>query len=105
VFPVRYELGFISQKTAFFVVTAMKILSLHSINRLGSVAETQCVSCEVRTGILYPRNVILPSHRRENIKSYSLLLTGLMSLRSERPNQGRAVCLIRGSQYTLNTAT
>jgi hypothetical protein len=27
----------------------------HSINRLGSVAETYCVSCEVRTGILYPR--------------------------------------------------
>jgi hypothetical protein len=24
VFPVRYELGFISQKTAFFIVTAMK---------------------------------------------------------------------------------
>jgi hypothetical protein len=29
VFPVRYELGFISQKTAFFMVTAVKT-SLHN---------------------------------------------------------------------------
>jgi hypothetical protein len=28
---------------------------LHSINRLDSVAVTLCVSCEVRTGFLYPR--------------------------------------------------
>jgi hypothetical protein len=28
---------------------------LHSINRLGSVVETYCVPCEVRTGFLYPR--------------------------------------------------
>jgi hypothetical protein len=28
---------------------------LHIINRLGFVAETQCVSCEVRTCFLYPR--------------------------------------------------
>jgi hypothetical protein len=26
--PVRYELGFISQKTAFFIVTAMKPANL-----------------------------------------------------------------------------
>jgi hypothetical protein len=26
--PVKHELGFISQKTAFFIVTAVKILSL-----------------------------------------------------------------------------
>jgi hypothetical protein len=30
---------------------------LDSINRLGSLAETQCVSCEVRTEILYPRRL------------------------------------------------
>jgi hypothetical protein len=29
-----------SQKTAFFIVTAMKLQIIHSINRLGSVAET-----------------------------------------------------------------
>jgi hypothetical protein len=29
------------------------INSLNNINRLGSVAVTKCVSCEVRTGFLY----------------------------------------------------
>jgi hypothetical protein len=40
VFPVRYELGFISQKTAFFIATAVKISNLNiALNWLGSVAE------------------------------------------------------------------
>jgi hypothetical protein len=34
-FPVRYELGFISQKTAFFVVTAVKPKTLHNYNIVG----------------------------------------------------------------------
>jgi hypothetical protein len=37
---------------------------------LGSVEEAYCVSCEVRTGFLYPKDGILHSHRRENLKSY-----------------------------------
>jgi hypothetical protein len=38
--PVRYELGFISQKTEFFIVTALKTSYFHSINWLDSVVET-----------------------------------------------------------------
>jgi hypothetical protein len=45
---------------------------LHSINRLGSVTETEYVSCEVRTGFYIPEDTILHSHRRENLKSYKL---------------------------------
>jgi hypothetical protein len=30
-FPVRYDLGFISQKTAFFIVTAVKTSNLTEI--------------------------------------------------------------------------
>jgi hypothetical protein len=37
--PVRYELGFVSQKTPFFIVTAVKPQILHNINWLSSVAE------------------------------------------------------------------
>jgi hypothetical protein len=32
--------GVTSQKTASFIVTAVKTLNLHSINRLGSIVET-----------------------------------------------------------------
>jgi hypothetical protein len=46
-----------SQKTAFFIVTAVKPQILHSINRPGSVTETKYVSCEVRTLFLYPTAV------------------------------------------------
>jgi hypothetical protein len=44
-----------SQKTAFSYSSPCKPEGLHSINRLSSVAEMWCVSCEVRTGFLYPR--------------------------------------------------
>jgi hypothetical protein len=37
------------------VVTALETSILDSINGLGSIAETSCVSCEVRTGFLYLR--------------------------------------------------
>jgi hypothetical protein len=48
-FPVRYDLGFYILEDGI-LVTAMKTQILHSINRLGSVAETECVSSEVRAG-------------------------------------------------------
>jgi hypothetical protein len=48
---------------------------LQSINRLDSVAETQCVSCEVGTGFCIPEDGILHRHRREKLKSY-IALTG-----------------------------
>jgi hypothetical protein len=37
--PVSYELVFLSHKTVFFIVTALKLQILHNINRLGSVEE------------------------------------------------------------------
>jgi hypothetical protein len=37
--PVKYELGFISQKTSFIIVVAVRTSNFSSINRLGSVAE------------------------------------------------------------------
>jgi hypothetical protein len=46
---------------------------LHSINWLVSVAETWCVSCEVRTGFYISEDYILHSHRRENLKSYIVI--------------------------------
>jgi hypothetical protein len=33
--PVKYEVGFISQMTPFFIVTAVRPQILHSFNRLG----------------------------------------------------------------------
>jgi hypothetical protein len=47
---------------------------IHSISWLDSVAETYCVSCEVRTRILYPRRRH-SIHRRGNLKSY-IAITG-----------------------------
>jgi hypothetical protein len=44
-----------SQSTALLIVTAVKTSNLNSFNRLNSVAERQCVSCGVRTGVLYTR--------------------------------------------------
>jgi hypothetical protein len=37
VFPVRYKLGFVSQKTAFFIVTAVKTTNLISLISTRSV--------------------------------------------------------------------
>jgi hypothetical protein len=48
---------------------------LHIVNWLGSVRETQCVSCEVQPGIYIPEDGILHSHRREDLKS-CISLTG-----------------------------
>jgi hypothetical protein len=48
---------------------------LHRINWLDSVAETLCVSCDIRAGFYIPQDDILHSHRRENLKSY-IALTG-----------------------------
>jgi hypothetical protein len=56
--PVRYELDLLSQKTAFFIVTTGKPQILHSINRLGSIAETLWVFCEVGSGLLCPTAAI-----------------------------------------------
>jgi hypothetical protein len=47
--------GVTSQKTTFFIVNAVKTSNLTYTNRLGSAAEKLCDSCEVRTGLLYPR--------------------------------------------------
>jgi hypothetical protein len=52
--PVKYELGFhISEDDILHSHRRKKPEILHSINRLDCVAETQCVSCEVRTGFSY----------------------------------------------------
>jgi hypothetical protein len=48
-------------------------IALHSIKRLGSLAE-MCVSCEVRTGFYIPEDGILHS---EKLKSYKFLLSVL----------------------------
>jgi hypothetical protein len=70
-FPKRRFLqephGVTSQKTAFLILPR-KSKIVHSINRLGSLAETECVSCEVRTGFYIPEDDILHSHSCENLK-------------------------------------
>jgi hypothetical protein len=53
VFPVRYELNvYILFMCSVWFSQQTATVSLNSINRLGFVAEMQCVSCEVRTGFL-----------------------------------------------------
>jgi hypothetical protein len=51
--PVSYEVGFYIPESDILHSDRREIL--HSINRQGYVSETQCVSCEVRTGLLYTR--------------------------------------------------
>jgi hypothetical protein len=54
--PVRYQLGFyISEGGILHSHPRENLRSYIAINRLGSVAETYYVSCEVRTWFLYPR--------------------------------------------------
>jgi hypothetical protein len=58
VFPVRYKLNsyiYCILPTQSVYVFRM-ILTINSINRLGSVAETSCVSCEVQTEFFYILN-------------------------------------------------
>jgi hypothetical protein len=53
---------------------------LHSINRLGYVAETYLSPLKYELGFYIPEDGILQSHRRENLKSY-IALTGWAVLR------------------------
>jgi hypothetical protein len=58
-FPVRYELKFYMIFVCFVWFSQYTaIISLNSINRLGFVAETECVSCEVRTEFLYSAHTV-----------------------------------------------
>jgi hypothetical protein len=74
VLPVRYELNcyiFCPQSVSVCSVWFSQqtaVISLNSINRLGFVAETEYVSCEVRTELLY----ILPT---ECICVFRMVLT------------------------------
>jgi hypothetical protein len=68
VFPVRYDLNSYINcilPTECICVpygshNKQRLFPLNSINRLGFVAETLCVSCEVRTEFLY---ILHSSHR------------------------------------------
>jgi hypothetical protein len=53
--PVRYELGFYIPEGGILHSHGREILKPYSINRLGSVVERLCVSCDVSTGFLYSR--------------------------------------------------
>jgi hypothetical protein len=54
--PVRYELGFyIPENGILYSHRRENLESYIHINRLSSVTETKCGSCEVRTRCLYPR--------------------------------------------------
>jgi hypothetical protein len=72
--PVKYELGFISQKTPFFIVNAVKTSNLTSINRLGCVM-INVSPVRYELGFYFPEDEILHNNRRENHKSY-IALTG-----------------------------
>jgi hypothetical protein len=61
------------RNTAFFILTAVETSILHSINWLGSVAETKVSPVRYELGIHIPEGGILHSHRRENLKSYIVL--------------------------------
>jgi hypothetical protein len=58
VFPVRYDLGYFIPEDGILRSHGRKNLNSYialTSWALGSLAETKCVSCEVRTGFLYPR--------------------------------------------------
>jgi hypothetical protein len=73
---VRYELAFyISEDGILHSRRAENIKSYLIFNRLGYVAVTYCVSCEVKLGFYISKDGILRSHRHEILKSY-IVLTG-----------------------------
>jgi hypothetical protein len=43
--PVKYELGFISKKTPFFIVTAVKILNLTALTGWFCIGDVMCILC------------------------------------------------------------
>jgi hypothetical protein len=72
--PVRYELGFISQKTAFLIVTTVTtsniVLTGWALWRRRDVSNVR-----YELGFYKPQEGILHGHRRENLKS-NIALTG-----------------------------
>jgi hypothetical protein len=65
--------GVTSQKTAFFIVHAVKPHILHSINRLGSVAETWCFLWGTNWGVISQKTAFF-------VDSSCFYLTELLSL-------------------------
>jgi hypothetical protein len=71
--PAKYELGFyIPEVDILHSHRRESLKSYIALKGLGFVAETECVSCEVRAGALYPKVDILHSQLRDNIKSYTI---------------------------------
>jgi hypothetical protein len=75
VFHVRYELCFyISDDGILYCHRWENFKILHSINRLGSVAEKWCVSCEVRTVFLHLRwrhSLLSPPRKPQILHTFS----------------------------------
>jgi hypothetical protein len=71
---VKYELGFHIPEDDILHSYCREILKSYIALTGWTLAETSCVSCEVRTGFLYPR-IRHSSYSREHVKSY-IALTG-----------------------------
>jgi hypothetical protein len=63
---------FISQKTVFFIVTAVKTSHLRQLNRLGPIVENVS-PVRYELGFHIQEDGILHTHRRGNLRSYVLL--------------------------------
>jgi hypothetical protein len=66
--PVRYELGFYIPEDGILHSYRCEDLKSYIALTVGSVVETYCDSCEVRTGFYISEDNILHSHCRGNSK-------------------------------------
>jgi hypothetical protein len=74
--PVKCELGFISQKTTFFIVTAVKNLKSYIALTGWTLSWRRNVSSvKYELGFYIPEDDIPHSHCRDNLKSY-IAVTG-----------------------------
>jgi hypothetical protein len=74
VFPVRYELGFIPQKTAFFILTTARThLSEHY--PAGLCSGTVCFLRGTNWAFIYQKTASFIVTAVKNLKSYVALIT------------------------------
>jgi hypothetical protein len=83
-FPVRYELGFISQKTTFFIVTAVKNLKSY-IALTGWAMERRSNVSPVKYELSF--YIAFHSHLRNNLRSQ--ICIGLVGPNKEKRNRER----------------
>jgi hypothetical protein len=70
--PVKYELGFISQKTTFFIVTAVKTSNLNvALTSRALQWRSNMFPVKYGLGFYIPQDDIPHSDRRETLKYYS----------------------------------